>query len=318
MDDGLWLRCLVGIELSCRGASWWLATARYNLVMFQLGYRRVLWLFLLPYGIGMTILITIPALSTAVLAFTEYDALSPPTWVGGRNFGLMFTSPVVRQALFNSLFFVGAAVPLRLIGGLLLALLLNRPRGLVGVARTAVFIPTLIPAPAYALIGLWFFNPVYGPLNLFLGAAGLPQPAWLTDPWSARWMMVFLAFFQLGEGFILFFVALQTIPRAYYDLARLQGASWWQMFWYITLPFLRPWLLLFVVRDLLLSLQNSFVPSYMITYGGPYYATTFVPLLVYEIAFDLFDLGLAAAVLLLLFAVVGLLIWNVWQIWGRE
>ena len=278
----------------------------------------MVWLVLLPYGVGMTLLLTIPALSTAGLAFTHYDAVTAPRWVGLANFYTLFASPIVRQSLWASLFFVVTAVPLRLVGALGLALLLNGRGRLLRWGRAAVYLPTFIPAPAYALIGLWLFNPLYGPINLVLGALGLPQPAWLTDPVAARWMMVLLATFQLGEGFIVLFIALQTIPRSFYEVARLHGATASQQFWYITRPLLRPWVLLLVVRDVLVSLQNTFTPSYIITYGGPYYATTFTPLLVYEIAFDLFDLGLAAAVLFVLFVVVFLLAFNVWVLWEGD
>ena len=105
---------------------------------------------------------------------------------------------------------------------------------------------------------------------------------------------------------------LQSIPRALYEVARVDGANRWQCFWQITLPLLSPWLVLLVFRDLLVSLQATFTPTFVLTYGGPYYATTFVPLLVYELAFDFWDFGLAAAVLifaylLIIAAAVGIL-----------
>ena len=278
-------------------------------------YRHSLWLFLLPYIVGMMLLITVPVLSTAGLAFTRFNAVEPPTWIGVENFRVLFASPVVRQSFAASFFFVATAVPLRLFGALGLALLLNRSGFLFRWTRTAVYLPTIIPPPAYALIGLWLFNPLYGPINLILGSLGLPQPAWFTEGHSARWMMTLLSAFQLGEGFIVLLIALQTIPQALYDEAQIHGANARQQFWYITGPSLRPWLLLLLARDVLLSLQNTFTPSYMMTYGGPYYATTFTPLLIYEIAFDLFDLGLASAVLLVVIGLVALIGINVWYFW---
>jgi multiple sugar transport system permease protein len=80
------------------------------------------------------------------------------------------------------------------------------------------------------------------------------------------------------------------------------------MFWQITFPLIMPWLLLLTFRDLIVSLQNTFTPSYVITYGGPYYATTFLPLLIYELAFDFFDFGLAAAVMVFVYVCMVLLV----------
>lgn len=271
-------------------------------------YNRQLWLFLLPYLAGTFILVMIPALATAVTAFTHYNALQPPTWAGLDNFRRLAENDLVQVSLFNSLFFVATAVPLRLLGALLLALLLQLPRRGSGLYRASVYLPTIMPEAAYALIWLWILNPVYGPLNLILQGLGLPAPAWLSEPNAARWGIVLLSLFTIGEGFIILLVGLHNIPRAVYESARVDGANGWQSFWRITLPLITPWLLLLLFRDLLLSLQNTFTPSFIITYGGPYYATTFVPLLVYELAFDFFEFGLAAALLLLTYVVTAVFI----------
>ncbi|MCB0010073.1 MAG: sugar ABC transporter permease, partial [Anaerolineales bacterium] len=167
---------------------------------------------------------------------------------------------------------------------------------------------TVIPEAAYALIWLWIFNPLYGPLNLILGALGVTPPAWLVNPTTARLAFVIMSLFQIGEGFVIILAGLQTIPRSFYEAARVDGATRWQSFWRLTLPLIMPWLLLLTFRDLLVSLQNTFTPSFIMTYGGPYYTTTFIPLLIYEVAFDFFDYGLAAAILLLAYILIGLII----------
>ena len=185
-----------------------------------------------------------------------------------------------------------------------------------GLYRAAVYLPTIIPEAAYALIWLWIFNPVYGPLNLVLGALGLPTPAWLADPIMARFAIVILSVFQMGEGFVVLLVGLQSIPHAFYEAAAIDGATRAQRFWRITLPLITPWLLILLFRDLLVSLQNTFTSSYILTYGGPYYATTFMPLVVYELAFDYFEFGMAAALLLLVYVVTGILILAVLNVTG--
>jgi multiple sugar transport system permease protein len=271
---------------------------------------------LLPYLAGSAVLVLLPALATMGIAFTSYNAIQPPVWVGLGNFQRLFETSLIRVSLRNSLIFLALAVPFRLLASLVLSLLLQTDRKCFGWYRTAVFVPAVIPEAAFALVWLWILNPVHGPLNLLLQSIGLPAPAWLVEPSTARLAIVILSVFQTGEGFVLLLVGLQTVPPAVYDAARVDGASGWQSFRRITLPSLVPWLLLLVFRDLVVSLQNTFTPSFVLTYGGPYYATTFVPLLIYELAFDFFDLGLAAAVIVLVFGVIGLLVVGVLNLVG--
>ncbi len=281
-----------------------------------LRYHQQLRLMLVPYLLGTLLLVVIPALATVAIAFTRYNAVQPPAWAGLDNFLRLWASPFIRRGLQNTLIFLGLAVPARVLGALGLALLLQRRSRVFSVYRAAVYLPTVMPEVAYALLWLWILNPVYGPLNLILGQLGLPTPAWLADPVSARLAMALMAAFQLGEGLVVILAGLQNIPDAIYEAARVDGASAGQRFAYITLPLLTPWLLLLVFRDALVSLQNTFTPSFVMTYGGPYYATTFAPLLVYEIAFDMFDLGLAAAVMLLVYLFIGILIWGILNVIG--
>ncbi|MGB2771017.1 MAG: sugar ABC transporter permease, partial [Anaerolineae bacterium] len=265
-------------------------------------------LFLIPFFLGSLILIVLPALITLGVAFTKYNAIQPPTWVGLNNFRALLASPLARLSLRISLQFIFLAVPLRLLGALLLALLLQQSGRLFGGLRAAVFLPTILPEGAYALIWLWILNPLYGPLNAVLHAVGLPTPDWLLDPATARMSLVLMSLFTIGEGMVLLLVGLKTIPRVIYEAARVDGANAWQSFWRISLPLLTPWLLLLTFRDIVVTLQNTFTPSFVMTYGGPYYATTFVPLLVFELAFDLFDFGLAAAMTVILYLLTSLLV----------
>ena len=271
-------------------------------------YHRGLRLLLAPYLLGAVVLVAIPALLSFVLAFTQFDAVSPPRWIGLLNFKLLALDPRLPIALRNSLFYITLAVPLRVLGALLLALLLRERRPGVGVVRAAVYLPTVIPDVAYALVWLWIFNPLYGPLNLLLGAAGLPTPAWLVQAETARPALVFMSLFQIGEGFVLLLAGLSSLSRDYYASAAVDGASRWQMFWSITLPLLAPWLALLTVRDVILSFQTTFTPAYIMTGGDPYYATLFLPLLVFKEAFDNFRFGHGAALMTMLFLTTAILI----------
>jgi multiple sugar transport system permease protein len=266
-------------------------------------WRAGLWLMLAPYLLGAMILVALPALMSAALAFTTYDALSPPIFVGFDNFRFLAADPVVPTAFLNSIVFVVLAVPLRLLGALGLALLLLRPRRGAGAYRAAVYVPTVIPDVAYALIWLWILNPFYGPLNLALEAVGLPTPAWLADATTARFPFVLMALFQIGEGFVVLLAALRGLPREHFDAAAADGAGAWATLRYLTLPLLLPWLVLLSCRDILLSVQYTFTPAYVMTGGDPYYATFFLPLLMYEEAFDRFRFGPGSALMLVVFLI---------------
>jgi multiple sugar transport system permease protein len=273
--------------------------------------RAGLYLMLAPFLVGGALLVALPALLTFALAFTRYDALSLPEWNGITNFTDIFQAQVFQAAMRNSLAFVLIAVPLRVLGALALALLLHQRRRGYGAYRVSVFLPTVVPDVAYALIWLWIFNPLYGPLNLALGALGLPQPAWLVNPDTALLSLVFMSLFQVGEGFVLLLAALRFVPREYYQAGALDGASRWQLFAWVTLPLIAPWLLLLTIRDIVLTAQNTFTAAYLMTGGGPYYATMLMPLVIYEEAFDRFRFGDASAMMIVLFAAVGLALYLV-------
>ncbi len=279
-------------------------------------YRLELWLLLAPFLVGAALMIMLPALLTVVLAFTEYDALSAPVWSGFQNFRTIFQRDVFWIAVRNTLTFVAMGVPFQLLGALALALLLHRQRPGVRHYRIAAYLPSVIPDVAYALIWRWIFNPLYGPLNTVLGSVGLPQPAWLVDAHTALPALVLMACFRMGEGMLLLIAALQGMPREYFQAAALDGGSRWQLFRYITLPLLAPWLILLLIRDILLSAQSTFTPVYMMTEGGPGYATTLLPYLIFDEAFSHFRIGHAASMMVLMFAVLGVLLWAAGKLTG--
>jgi multiple sugar transport system permease protein len=281
-------------------------------------WRAGLWVMLSPYLVGTLLLVGLPALMSGVLAFTSYDALSPPVYVGFANFRLLAADPIVGQALANSLFFILLAVPLRIAGALGLALLLFRPRRGATGYRAAVYVPTVIPEVAFALIWLWIFNPVFGPVNVALEALGLPTPGWLADADTARYPFVVMAAFMIGEGFVVLLAALRGLSREIFDAGGVDGAGRWATFRFLLFPLLLPWLALLTFRDVILSFQWTFTPSFVMTGGDPYYATMFLPLLTYEEAFDRFRFGAGSALMLLTFVLSVLIIGAIYLLFRRR
>jgi multiple sugar transport system permease protein len=286
------------------------------------GYRTTLYLLLAPFLLGVVVLVILPVALSIGLAFTAYDGLSAPEWRGLANFRELAADSLFHIALRNSLLFVALTVPLRVLIALGLALLLNRSRRGVDLYRVAVYVPTIVPSVAYALIWLWIFNPRYGPLNLALESLGLPAPAWLIDRTTALPAIALTALFTMGEGFVVVLAGLRSIPAECYQASAIDGAGRAAMLRHITLPLLAPWLLLLTFRDVIVSAQSTFTPALLMTGGGPYYATLFVPLLMFETAFDHFRFGQGAAMmLLLLLLVVGGLIGLTYRAgggWGYE
>lgn len=277
--------------------------------------------FLTPYLLGALILIVLPAGISFIIAFTRYNGVDTPVFTGWQNFQLLQREPLFKISLNNSLLFIAEAVPLRLLGALALAMLYYRPRRAVGFYRAAAYLPTIIPDAAYALTWTWILNPLYGPLNASLQALGLPAVPWLADSAWALPAIILMALFQIGEGFVILLVGLRHIPRETYEAAHIDGANRWQVFTEITLPLLSPWLVLLTVRDVVLSFQNTFTPAYLMTRGGPFFSTYFLPLLTYETAFDYLRFGQAATIMLLIFLytiALVLIVYFLFDGWGFD
>ncbi len=272
--------------------------------------RRILWLMATPFVIGVSALVIVPAAGSLAMAFSEWDLVRSPRFIGFANFRELIDDPVFRISLRNSLLFALTAVPIRVVGALALALLRHHRSRLLATGRVAVLIPTVIPDAAYALLWIWILNPLHGPLNLALGAAGLPTPAWLTQPTPARWAVVLMSAFQLGEGFLLALVARRQVPEELYEIASLSGAGGWSRFVRVTLPVMAPVLLLIAMRDTIVTLQGTFVPALVVTEGGPPpYATTYLPLFVYRNAFEYLRYGYASAATVAMLVVTASILW---------
>ncbi|MCP5098497.1 MAG: sugar ABC transporter permease, partial [Chloroflexi bacterium] len=233
-------------------------------ISHQTGWR----LLLLPYALGIVLLVIVPALLAFGLAFFRYDALSPPVWVGTLNFMLAYTDELFALSISNALALIIIPVPLRVFGAFFLARLLQRNGRFLSWFRTAVYLPSIVPAAAFALAWLWILNPLYGPINLLLQAISVTPPAWLVDPAWAKPALVMMGLWQIGEGFIISLAALYDMPPELEDAARIDGAGRWGTIRHIILPLIAPILLLLAFRDAIFTLQESFTAVYLMTEGG--------------------------------------------------
>lgn len=268
-------------------------------------------LLLLPYLLGLVGLVGVPAVLSLAFSLLRYDGFSGPEWVGLANFTQIAADMRLGMALENSLYYVGLAVPLRTLGALGLALLFHESQSSsrsAGVLRALVCLPTMTPDAAYALLWAAILNPQYGPLNALLSALGLAAPAWLAEPEWAKMGLVIMSLFQVGEGFLVLLAGLQSIPKDCFEAAAVDGSEGWRTLRFITLPLLLPWLALLTLRDIVMSFQATITPAYLMTGGGPYYATLFLPMLAYEEAFDGLRFGHGAAITVLMLSATAVVV----------
>ncbi|MCC6675185.1 MAG: sugar ABC transporter permease [Thermomicrobiales bacterium] len=280
--------------------------------------RVALGSMLVPYLLGLALLVVGPALAGFALSLTDYNAIQTPRWAGLANFRRLPGDHIFRIAVFNSLLYIALAVPIRLAGAFLLARLLLRPSRSTRLGRVIVYLPTVIPDLAWALIWLWILNPIYGPLNQLLGWFGIAGPAWMVDPTTARFGIVLMMIWQLGEGFIVCLAALQGLDRDLLDQAAVDGAGRWHTLREIMLPLVAPALLILLVRDTIFSFQANFVPALIVGKGGgPDYATMYLPMYIYDVAFVYLRFGYAAAMTVAMYAITGVILFFQYRLTRR-
>lgn len=274
----------------------------------KLRFDSAMLLLAAPLLVATALLVLGPALVTLAFAFTDYDALSTPGFVGLDNFRRIGADPLFWTALQNSTLIAAIGVPLRITIALALALLLMPQRRGAATARAAAYLPSVVPDVAYALLWLWLLNPLYGPIGSALLAAGLPSGEWLLSPWGARMSIVLMGLFQIGEVYVVLLAARRELPGELYELCAMEGASPLYVFRRVTLPLLLPTLIFLTARDVAWSLQYTFVPALVVTKGGPHYATLFLPLYIYQNGFEYLRFGIASAMTLAMFALTAAMV----------
>lgn len=289
--------------------------------------RRFVAAVLIPVIIYMVVFSLFPIVWVVVLSVFDFSparAGSGPLGLGGRNpfiglgnFQAMFadtqTAQLFRTSVANTLLFASLVLILNLAITLPLAVLVESvAERLKGVFRFIYFLPTVSAAVAVAIMWQYVFHPQQGLLNTAIKAVGLTPPrSWLTDP-QAFFLGVPLAMIAViiayvwqdfGYNLVIFIAALQGIPREIKDVARIDGANPWEEFWHVTLPLLRPTLLLVCTLTMISSFQ-VFVIFFVMTVGGPQDQTRSLTMNIYENAFRYQNMGWAASMSLVLFAMI--------------
>lgn len=264
------------------------------------------YLFITPFFIGLLIFFIIPALSSFYFAFTDWNGLSIPTFIGFDNFIQLFHDDVFLQSLWNTAIFTAGSVPISLVIATLIANLLNQKiKGLV-IYRTIYFIPVVTMPVAVGMVWKWLYHSQYGLFNTVLGIFHLPQPSWLIDNHLALFSIILTSVWMtVGNNIVIILAGLQEISSSYYEAAEIDGASGLKKFLYITIPLLSPSLFFVLVMSIISSFQ-VFDLIFMMEGGnsallGP---TRTVVYKIYEDGFSYSHMGYASSEALILFLII--------------
>jgi multiple sugar transport system permease protein len=271
---------------------------------------RAAWLFITPALIILGLFFLLPVIAALILSVTDYDLYALADirnlrFVALQNYWQRLQRPLFWSALGHTVYFVVVGVPLSLIASLGAAVLLNSPLArFKPFFRTALFAPVVTTVVAVAVIWRYLFNTKYGLINYALDSIGMPTVDWLGDPhWAMPTIILFAVWKNFGYNMIIFMAGLQAIPGDLYEAARIDGASTFAQFRHITLPMLKPTMLMVSILTVSGYFQ-LFAEPYVMTEGGPLQSTTSVLYLMYEEGFKWWNLGSASAVAFILFVIM--------------
>ena len=267
---------------------------------------------LLPTIALIAAVVLYPMISTMWLAFFDESLLRPnePTeFVGLDNFRRLVTDGDFWKIVLNSIVLTAGAVAGEVIIGMIIALAVNASYRGRGLFRTLNILPWVIPSFVTAFVWIWLLHPQFGPVNAFLQLLHIiNEPiAWLSNGTTAMISLIAVFVWKgLPWTFLVLLAGLQTIPEDWYEAAKVDGASPWQMFRHITLPALRYVLVIVLVLRTIWTF-NSFDMVYLLTGGGPARATLTLPMRVYTAGFREYDIGMSSAIAAVMVVLVVLL-----------
>jgi ABC-type sugar transport system permease subunit len=271
------------------------------------------YLMLAPTALLLSVFFLYPLLLAFKNSFYSWDLLTPPTYVGLRNYEVLASHGDLAGTIGRTLGYSAIVVSLSVSFGLTLAVLLNRKGRLYAFIRGAVFSAYVVSWVAVALLWMWILDADGGLLSAMLRGLGLPTLRWLSDPAVALTTLALVSVWKItGYAMVIFLAGLQDIPPALLEAAALDGAGPFRRFLHITWPLLRPSTAFISVTSLILSFQAFDVVRVM-TQGGPVKSTTIFVYAIYEQVFVNLRVGRASALIVVFFAI--LIALSAFQLW---
>ncbi|MEV1244241.1 carbohydrate ABC transporter permease [Nonomuraea sp. NPDC050022] len=278
-------------------------------------------LFLIPTVLVFGLFSWWPIIRSVVLGFQRTNLVEAATFAGLDNFRTLLADPLLGLAVRNTLLFTGLALVIGFPLPIFLAVLMSELRRGSGLMRVLVYLPVVVPPVVAVLMWKWFYDPDSGLFNQLLGLVGLGPYPWLQSTGMAMPSLVLEATWAGAGGAVLIYLAaLSSVPTELYEAAELDGASVWRRLWHVTLPQLRPILLIMLLLQVINTFQ-VFTEPFVLTDGGPEDSTVTVLLLIYRYAFVNGDYGTAAALsvsLAVVLAVLSAVYLRLTRTWGTK
>jgi multiple sugar transport system permease protein len=273
--------------------------------------------FISPWIIGFSVFLLLPTCLSLYYSFCDYNLIQRPVFIGLANYRLLMHDVVFFQALKVTLYYAALAIPAGLFVSLGVAILLNRNVIGLPIFRTLVFLPSLVPNIAAAILWKWLFNQKLGLINEALDPLcrllHIRAPAWIDDPHLVIPSLALMSVWSVGNTVVIYLAGLQDVPRELYEAAELDGASAARRLWSVTIPMISPVIFFNLIMAIIGVLQIFDLP-FMMTQGGPNRASYFYTYYLYDNAFSYLKMGYASALawiqLLLVLVFTAIAFWS--------
>ena len=264
--------------------------------------------FVVPALIPLTVFWIYPILRSMLLSLTDWDYMSPSySFVGLSNYVALFKDTRFYSALWNTFVFgIGTVIP-TIIGGMILALLLQKAFRGDGIFKFILFSPWITPTVAISIVWTWIYEPDVGIANHVLKFFHLPALQWINSSSTAMLAVIIVSVWKsLGYAMIFYITALEKVPKELYEANALDGANSWQRFRDVTLPCISPTTFFLVIITMVNSLQ-AYDQIQILTQGGPSGSTRTLLYMYYQLGFEEFNMGQATAVAMILILITVML-----------
>ncbi len=278
--------------------------------------------FLSPWLIGFVAFMALPIGLSFYYSLSVYPLYDEPAYVGADNYAQLLWEPdgsggygdaLFWKSLKNTGYFALLSLPAMMIVSLGLALLLNTRVAGLSIYRTIIFLPSIIPIMAAAMVFLLFADSQDGVLNAMLAKIGIDGPDWLGSEAMAMPSLALLSVWGVGHTVVIYLAGLQDVPASLYEAAEIDGAGAWSKLWHVTLPCISP-VIFFNLIIAIIGTVQYFLQPYVITNGGPSESTYVLTMYLYDKAFQYHEFGYASAMAWIMFVIIlvltGLAFWT--------